>query len=245
MDLGQKVRERRKAFGLSQEHLAHRAGVSLNAVHKLEAGRITDPHFSTLSGIAHALDTTVAELVGEEAAVPLAEASETGPPGRGTQPPASDAPEEQAAKSWSPTPKLQRFLAQRRRETLERYFQHLTLRTETLRDQAKKYYEAGDRKGLWPVLMDCFLLVSGVRYRLADAREEVRDIGGETKEERRLRDRLEHRIADLGDVGDQIQNMWKELLDADKDAEDEAPHKEIHPDAELLDLMPFLRDRAG
>jgi transcriptional regulator with XRE-family HTH domain len=64
--LGSRVRERRTALGFSQENLAHRAGVSLNAVHKLEAGRITDPHFSTLSGIARALDTTVAELVGEE-----------------------------------------------------------------------------------------------------------------------------------------------------------------------------------
>ena len=66
MVLGSRVRERRTALGFSQENLAHRAGVSLNAVHKLEAGRITDPHFSTLSGIARALDTTVAELVGEE-----------------------------------------------------------------------------------------------------------------------------------------------------------------------------------
>jgi transcriptional regulator with XRE-family HTH domain len=76
MGLGQKVREMRTALGLSQEHLAHRAGVSLNAVHKLEAGRITDPHFSTLSGIARALDTTVAELVGEEVPVPLGKAAE-------------------------------------------------------------------------------------------------------------------------------------------------------------------------
>ncbi len=66
MVLGPRVKERRTALGLSQENLAHQAGVSLNAVHKLEAGRITDPHFSTLSGIARALDTTVAELVGEE-----------------------------------------------------------------------------------------------------------------------------------------------------------------------------------
>ena len=78
------MRERRTALGFSQENLAHRAGVSLNAVHKLEAGRITDPHFSTLSGIAHALGITVAELVGEEqmagAAAPLGEASEAGRP---------------------------------------------------------------------------------------------------------------------------------------------------------------------
>jgi|SRR5215203_355489 len=66
MDIGPRVRERRAALGLSQEQLARQAEVSLNAIHKLEMGRITDPHFSTLSAIAGALDTTVAELVGEE-----------------------------------------------------------------------------------------------------------------------------------------------------------------------------------
>ncbi len=72
MGFGPKVRERRTALGFSQEHLAHEAGISLNAVHKLEMGRISDPHYSTLSAIAHALGTTVAELVGkEELAVPL------------------------------------------------------------------------------------------------------------------------------------------------------------------------------
>lgn len=74
MAIGPRVRERRMALGLSQEHLAHGAGISLNAVHKLEMGRITDPHYSTLERLAHGLGTTVAELVGEEAlAVPLAE----------------------------------------------------------------------------------------------------------------------------------------------------------------------------
>jgi transcriptional regulator with XRE-family HTH domain len=79
MVLGPRVRERRTALGLSQENLAHQAGVSLNAVHKLEAGRITDPHFSTLSGIARALDMTVAELVGEETRPKASAPPETGP----------------------------------------------------------------------------------------------------------------------------------------------------------------------
>jgi XRE family transcriptional regulator, fatty acid utilization regulator len=73
MTIGRRVRERRMAQGLSQEQLARQADVSLNAVHKLEMGRITDPHFSTLSAIAHGLGTTVTKLVGEEEpAVPLA-----------------------------------------------------------------------------------------------------------------------------------------------------------------------------
>jgi transcriptional regulator with XRE-family HTH domain len=66
MAIGPRVRERRIALGLSQEQLARRADISLNAMGKLETGRIIDPHYSTLSGLAHALGTTVAELVGEE-----------------------------------------------------------------------------------------------------------------------------------------------------------------------------------
>jgi len=75
MSLGPRVRERRGALGLSQEHLAHQAGLSWGAIQRLEAGKITDPHYSTLEGIARALGTTVAELVGEEEpALPLDEA---------------------------------------------------------------------------------------------------------------------------------------------------------------------------
>jgi transcriptional regulator with XRE-family HTH domain len=71
MDLGPRVRERRVALGLSQEQLARRADVGLNAVHRLEMGQTTDPHFSTLSAIAEALGTTIAQLVGEEELLPL------------------------------------------------------------------------------------------------------------------------------------------------------------------------------
>ena len=74
MTIGQRVRERRMALGLSQENLAHAAGLSWGAVQRLEAGKIVDPHYSTLEGIAHTLGTTVAELVGEKEPVPLDEA---------------------------------------------------------------------------------------------------------------------------------------------------------------------------
>src|SRR5215203_9932 len=69
MTLGPRVRERRKAIRLSQEQLASRAGLTWSAIQRLEAGQVTDPHYSTLSSIAHVLGTTVAELVGEEPAV--------------------------------------------------------------------------------------------------------------------------------------------------------------------------------
>ena len=81
MTIGHRVRELRRERGLTQEGLARQADVSLNAVHKLEMGRITDPHFSTLEAIAHGLGMTVSQLVGEEEPVPKASASpETGQP---------------------------------------------------------------------------------------------------------------------------------------------------------------------
>lgn len=81
MVLGPNVRERRAALGLSQEQLARRADVSLNAVHRIEMGKITDPHFSTLSGIARALGVSVSELVEDDPAVGKASA----PPEKGHQ----------------------------------------------------------------------------------------------------------------------------------------------------------------
>jgi transcriptional regulator with XRE-family HTH domain len=79
MTIGQRVRERRVAHGLSQENLAHAAGLSWGAIQRLEAGKIVDPHYSTLEGIAHTLGTTVAELVGEKEPVPLDKALDQGP----------------------------------------------------------------------------------------------------------------------------------------------------------------------
>jgi transcriptional regulator with XRE-family HTH domain len=80
MTIGARVRERRLALGLSQEQLARRADVGLNAVHRLEMGQTTDPHYSTLEGLAHALGITVADLVQEPAGVGKGSAPpETGP----------------------------------------------------------------------------------------------------------------------------------------------------------------------
>lgn len=70
MSIGERVRRRRKALYLSQEAVARRAGVSLNQVNRLERGEIVDPHFSTLTVLATALDMQISELV-EEPAVPL------------------------------------------------------------------------------------------------------------------------------------------------------------------------------
>ena len=87
-DLSNRLRSLRKERGLSQEAVARRADIGLRAYGDLERGRASDPHYSTLEGIALALGTTVAELVGEEpvltgpkAKAPLSEAT-TGPRGR-------------------------------------------------------------------------------------------------------------------------------------------------------------------
>jgi transcriptional regulator with XRE-family HTH domain len=80
VSIGERVRMGRKALHLSQEEVARRAGVSLNQVNRLERGEIVDPHFSTLAGLATALDMHISELVGEPTA-PLTEVpSSAGPP---------------------------------------------------------------------------------------------------------------------------------------------------------------------
>lgn len=82
MNLAERIRTARKERQLSQEALAHRAGLSLRAFRSLERGEAVDPHYSTLSGIATALDMSVAELVGEPefAGKGEAPAEEAGPP---------------------------------------------------------------------------------------------------------------------------------------------------------------------
>jgi len=66
MALSERLRSLRKERGLSQETVARRADIGLKAYGELERGIATDPHFSTLAGIARALGLTVAELVAEE-----------------------------------------------------------------------------------------------------------------------------------------------------------------------------------
>lgn len=65
MSLSDRIRAARKSAGLSQEELARRAGTSLNGVRNLEQGARIDPHYSTLSKLAKALNMSVAELMGE------------------------------------------------------------------------------------------------------------------------------------------------------------------------------------
>ncbi len=61
--IGRVVKRIRLEKGLTQEELARRAGMSLNGMGHIERGVATDPHFSTLVGIARALGVSVLELV--------------------------------------------------------------------------------------------------------------------------------------------------------------------------------------
>jgi excisionase family DNA binding protein len=99
-----------------------------------------------------------------------------------------------------------------RRSTLESFFRHLTLRTETLRKQAEELQAAGDGPGLWPLFMDAVFLVVAGETIVAEEKENARRAGDESSAERQLRGRVEHRIEDLEEVSKKIGDMWEELL---------------------------------
>jgi transcriptional regulator with XRE-family HTH domain len=63
LNLGERIRAERKAQKITQEELAHRAGMSLRAYTSLERGEAVDPHISTLRRIASGLDLPVEELL--------------------------------------------------------------------------------------------------------------------------------------------------------------------------------------
>jgi transcriptional regulator with XRE-family HTH domain len=69
MQIGQRIRDVRKAAGLTQEALARRADISLNVLNRIERGAVTDPHYSTLNKLADGLGVSVGELIGERHAV--------------------------------------------------------------------------------------------------------------------------------------------------------------------------------
>jgi len=60
--MGQRLKARRKAKGLSRQALAARAGISRESVRLLEAGRF-DPTLGMLTKLARALKMTLPDLV--------------------------------------------------------------------------------------------------------------------------------------------------------------------------------------
>jgi transcriptional regulator with XRE-family HTH domain len=225
----EELKRLRKARGLSQAKLAALADLDPSTVSQIETGA-RRANSRTLERLAAALGVEVRDLfpLGQ---VPLPDFEE----GRPSSKPLS--------------PELRRRAAWARRAELERTLQHLTLRLETIRDQAKMHYEAGAApEDLWPLFMDSVLLARGAEGLLLDNRIEAEELGFETEEERRLRDRLKHRTEDAEDAREKIGDMWHELLNAKADAEMEALRKELSGEAETPDRDNvqelFRRDRA-
>jgi transcriptional regulator with XRE-family HTH domain len=212
----EELKRLREEKGWSQTRLAQESGVDRATINQVEGGR-RSPTISTLEVLATALDVEVADFF-PKAQAPL---------------PFEDAQRRRAQEAANPPPpKLRRQAASMRRAELDRVLKHLTLRLETLRDQAKERYQATDKQGLWALFVDSLLLAEGAESLLAHSREEAEELGGETVVERRLRERLEHRMEDLDELNDKIGDMWKELLDAESEAEIQAFLKELHPEAE-------------
>lgn len=67
MDLGKKIRAHRDELGLTQAELADKLGLTYSSVSQWESGRAT-PRTPILRQLAELFDTTVAELMGEDAA---------------------------------------------------------------------------------------------------------------------------------------------------------------------------------
>lgn len=63
--IGERIRHKRQAKGLTAEQLAQRAGLTLGTVSRIERGA-NEPTFSTLSAIAAALDTSIGGLIEDE-----------------------------------------------------------------------------------------------------------------------------------------------------------------------------------
>lgn len=73
--VGSRIRALRQAKGLSASALAHQAGVTENAIRKIESGDSHEPRFSTGVRIARALGANPDNLTGE----PSAPSEERGP----------------------------------------------------------------------------------------------------------------------------------------------------------------------
>lgn len=66
MDLGKKIRAHRDELGLTQAELADKLGLTYSSVSQWESGRAT-PRTPILRQLANLFDTTVADLMGEDA----------------------------------------------------------------------------------------------------------------------------------------------------------------------------------
>ena len=66
MKIGEKIKNARKAKGMTQEELGQLVGVQKSAIAKYESGRVVNIKRSTLQKIASALNIRPSELIFEE-----------------------------------------------------------------------------------------------------------------------------------------------------------------------------------
>ena len=64
-ELGRQLQTARKAAGFTQQDLCQKAGLSYSTLAKIERGAIRAPSIFTIQSIAHALGTTLNDLLGE------------------------------------------------------------------------------------------------------------------------------------------------------------------------------------
>lgn len=64
-ELGDRVKRARSQAGLTQAQLAHKVGVSVVTISRIERGETTDPESSTLRGIAEATGISSSWLIGD------------------------------------------------------------------------------------------------------------------------------------------------------------------------------------
>lgn len=62
---GDRLRERRKRLGLTQEAAAERAGIDTSYWSQLETNKAANPGLATLRRVANAVNTSVSYLIGE------------------------------------------------------------------------------------------------------------------------------------------------------------------------------------
>jgi transcriptional regulator with XRE-family HTH domain len=81
--IGERIRERRKALGLTQERLARAADIPTRVLTALERGETTDPRISTVAKLAKVLGCTTDCLIVEEAAPAPPDPKRGRKPGKG------------------------------------------------------------------------------------------------------------------------------------------------------------------
>ena len=63
MTVGEKIRKRRQAKGITMQDAASKAGMSIATLGAIERGKVDNPHLSTLDRIARVLACKVADLI--------------------------------------------------------------------------------------------------------------------------------------------------------------------------------------